>query len=522
MSSPHTPTVPFGLRRLGILAALFVTSVGVSVRTIRPIDSGSVGPDAVAPVIEFERLLAGQQVEGHLSQTSKPLLDVFYGLLYGLSGDWRPLVWAAILAFALSVVLAVVLADRVGGLASAAFAAAAFIVSPILLIDLSLAYAITWMLLFLLVAGLAVTSDRPRYGVAGLSLMLAALLRPEVLAVVAVGLGALVVAEVRAVARRRPRPPGHAYLTLLGFLAIPVLIAHDALVFGDPLFWTTTALANSAGRPVRNLLEMIVWMGHHFIGQATLLPLAAAAAYVLVSRRRWPLAIGLAGVVGGIAVLFIVGGARGIFVSSRYLAPIDLGLLFAAAVGVSVLDIPEIRRWAGRWMNPDARRVAWPIVGGLLVAFAVAPIGPLDPSTRASIATQVKLHANAQRALAAIGANLGARPSWQGLPPSQAFSGHPLVIVPPRLRAQAVAELGLPLGEVVYSTYRDFLDPANGKPTPGTIVYHDRLDDKATDPRYKLLEISQPTTIAGRRYVPILVDPAAGMWVLRVEDVVTP
>jgi hypothetical protein len=518
-----THPTPLGARlRFVLLSGVFLVAVASAVRLVRPIWSGSVGPDAAAPILEFRRLLAGHQVEGHLTQTSKPVFDVVYGIIYGIAGDWRPVVWAAIVAFALSVVLATVLAHRVGGLASAAFAAAAFIVSPILLVDISLAYAVTWMTLFLLVAGLMVTAERPRYGVAGLALMCAVLARPEAIAVVAVALVALIAAEIRAVVWHRPRPPGRAYLTLFGFLAIPILMGHDAVLFGDPLFWSKTALVNSEGRKVRGLLAMIDWMRQHFLGQAALLPLAAAAIYVMVSRRRWQIAIGLFGVVFGIAILFIVSGARGTFLSSRYLVPIDLGLLFAAAIGVSALDVPGVRRWAGTWMGLNARRSILPIALGLLVALAIAPIGPLEAATRTSIAKQVQLHANAARALVAIKTNLTDRPSWHDLPPSQGFSEHPLVIVPSRLRQQAAVELDLPLGDVAYSIQSDLLDPANGKPAPGTLIYHDRLDDNPADPRYKLLEISQPTVIGGSRYVPILVDEAAGIWVLRVEDASVP
>ncbi len=508
--------------RFGILGAVFVGSVVVAVEMVRPVGSGSVGPDAVAPVIELQRLLAGQQVEGHLTQTSKPLLDLIYGVLYSLSNDWRPVVWSAIFAFALSVVLATVLAHRVGGLASGAFAAFAFALSPILLVDLSLAYAICWMVLFLLTAGLAVTDERPRYGLAGLALMFAVLVRPEVLAVVAVALGALIAAETAAIAGHRTRPPRAAYLTLIGFVALPILVIHDALVFGDPLFWATTAQANSEGRDVRSLVEMVAWMGHHFIGDIALLPLAAAAIYVLISRRRWALAVGLAGVVGGITVLFIAIGIRGTFLSDRYLVPIDLGLLFAAAIGVAVLDAPEIRRWARGRLGPGrGRRCLVPIAGGLLVALALAPIGPSDAVTRASIATQIRLHANAQRAFATIRANLLVHPSWRGQPASRGFAAHPLLIVPPALRAQAVAELDLPLTDVAYS-YAPQLDPARGRPTAGTIVYHDRLGDSTSDPRYAFLEIDRPTIIDGLRYVPLLVDRTAGIWVLRVESTGTP
>lgn len=504
--------------RLAILGGLFLASIGVGVRYVRPIDSASVGPDAVAPVIEFQRLIARQPVEGHLTQTSKPLFDAVYGVLYTLSGDWRPVAWAAVVAFALCVVLATVLADRVGGPVSAAFAAVAFAVSPILLVDISLAYAITWMLLFLLVAGLAVTAERPRYGLAGIALMLAALARPEALAVVGVAAVALVAAGIATAVTRRPGPARGAYLILLGALAIPVLMGHDGLLFGDPLFWANTARINSEGRDVRDLFEMIHWIRWHFLGQAALLPLAGVAAYVLATRRRWALAVGLVGIVFGIAGLFIVSGARGTFLSVRYLVPIDLGLLFASAIGVSALDVPALRRWAGQRLPIGLRRLALPIVGGALAAVAIAPLGPFDTTAQASITSQVRLHANAHRAIAAISSELGARPSWRGLPRSQDISAHPLVIVPPTLRAQAVADLDLPLTEVAYS-YATFLDPEHGRPGAGTIIYHDRLDDSTTDPRYRLLEISQPTVIGAYRYVPILAEPGAGFWVVRVEAV---
>lgn len=510
-----------GRSRVASLGALFMVSVAMAARKLRPFESGSAGPDAAAPVIEFERLTAGQPIEGHLSQTSKPVIDLIYGPLYGLFHDWRPIAWAAILGFALCVVLASLLAYRVGGLSSAAFAAVAFLLSPILLVDLSLAYAVVWMLLFLLIAGLAVTAERPRYAVAGGGLMLAALARPEALAVVGVAAVALIGAEVWAIRGHRPRPPRAAYLVLLGLLAVPVFVAHDWFLFGDPLFWAQTAQVNSEGRKIRGLVPMIVWIAHHFLAQAALLPLAAVGAWVAVTRRQWALIIGLAGVIFGIAGIFVVSGARGTVVSSRYLAPIDLGILFAAAVGVSALDIPAIRRWARRHVRPRLRPLLLPFVGGLAVAVAVAPMWPLDPVARAQVDRQVQLHDNARRAFAAIRLELRDPPSWRGLPASTAISDHPLVIVPSRLRAQAVADLDLPLTEVAYS-YARWLNPAHGRPTAGTIVYHDRLDDAPlSDPRYQQLEIDQPTIIGAYRYVPILVDAAAGLWVLRVEDSAT-
>ena len=90
-----------GRWRVAILGGLFVVAFVIAFAMVRPIASASIGPDAAAPVIHFERLLAGQRLDGHLTQTAKPLLTAIYGVLYAATGDWRPIAWAAIAAFAL-------------------------------------------------------------------------------------------------------------------------------------------------------------------------------------------------------------------------------------------------------------------------------------------------------------------------------------------------------------------------------------------------------------------------------------
>jgi hypothetical protein len=90
-------------------------------------------------------------------------------------------------------------------------------------------------------------------------------------------------------------------------------------------------------------------------------------------------------------------------------------------------------------------------------------------------------------------------------------------VVPPRLRAQIVVDLDLPLWAVSKSLGQAIAQ-AKASPPPGTIVYHDRLDDAAT-PTFKQLEVDVPTVIGSVRLDPILVDRAAGIWVLRGETV---
>ncbi len=503
--------------RLAAFGGLFVLAVALAARAVRPFEAGSIGPDAAAPVIEFQRLLAGRAIEGHLTQTSKPLLDLVYGIPYVLTGDWRSVAWVAVIAFGLSVMLAAVLAWRVAGPASAGFAAMAFLFSPILLTDLSLAYAVTWMLLFCLLAGLAATAARPRYGPAGIALAIAAIARPEALAIVGVAVAALIAAEVLAVVRHRPHPPRAAYLILLGLLALPVLAGHDGLLFGDPLFWAKTAQLNSEGRQVRGLVAMISWIAHHFITLAPLAPLAAAGAFVLARRRGWVMVVGLTGAIFGVAALFIVIGARGTFLSLRYLEPIDLGVLFAAALGASILDTPDLRRWLGRRLRGGGRALAFAAAGGILVGLSVAPMWPLDHAVRVAVANQVRIHRNARTAIAIVKEALGPITSWRDLTSAEAAAAPRRVLIPGRLRAQAVADLGLPLDAVWYST-PGLLRPDAGLPSPGTIVYHDRLADKTG---FEAYEIDQPTTIGKLRLVPLLSDKVNGVWVIRV-DAATP
>jgi len=501
--------------RLLCYGALFVIAFGVAFAMVRPISTASIGPDAAAPVVEFQRLIAGQRLEGPLTQTSKPLLTVVYGLLHS-TGDWRPVAWAALTAFALSVVAGAALALRLAGPAAAAFVATGLLLSPVLLRDVSLAYALSWAALGWLAAGLAVTTDRPRWALAGLALLLAALARPEGLAVVVFSGVVLLAIDVLTRLTRRPHPPPAAYLILIGLLSVPILMAHDGFLTGDPLLWTKTAEINSAHyADVRGLLATLVWIAHHVLSLAPLLPLAALGGVALVMRRQWAIAIGLVAVVVGISLLFALSGARGARLSTRYLAPIDLGLLFAAGLGLSTIDVPAIRR-RFRSVVPRGlpRAVALLLVGGV-ASLMLAPIWLLDPVVRQDVREQIALHAHEAQAIAAIRAALGPAPTWRGASRSTGFAKQPLVIVPPRLRVQAVVDLGLPLSQVAPSLSAYFA-PTKARPGGGTILYHDRIDDHDAS-AFAALEVDQPVVLDGVRYVPILARPADGLWILRTE-----
>lgn len=482
---------------------------------LRPFASASIGPDAAAPVIHFLRITSGQHLEGYLGQTPKPLLTLVYGGLYSLFHDWRPIAWASIAVFAACVVLGGLLGQRVAGSVGGAFVAVGILFSSVLLADLTLAYSVSWALLGWIVAGLAVTARRPRYEIAGIALMLASLARLETLIVVIAAAGALVLAEILARRSHGPRPPRGAYLVLLGFLALPVMLLHDWLLTGDPLFWAKIAQLNSVGAAnIRGPVQVALSLGLHLAHGAPLLPLAGLGAFVLLRRRQWPLVVGLLALGPGVAAFLIYLGARSIFVSNRYLAPIDLSLLFTAGMGLTALDVPQVRRVVRRFKSIESRRVLVLAIVGVVAALALAPIGLLDATTRATISTQVQLHANEPRAMAAIRAELASPSACLTAARAADPKLRATVIVPSRLRVQAVVDLGLSLNDV---TKPGGIRLIAGLPAPGQIVYHDRLDGQ-TGASYAIYEIDHPVVDGADRLVPLLADPVHGFWVIRVDS----
>jgi hypothetical protein len=194
---------------------LFLAAVGVAAYVVLPIRTGQVGFDSAASVLYFDRIVAGHHLEGFVTATPKPLLTLLYGTVHALVPDWRAISWLVIVAFGLAVVLAARLALRLGGVPAAAFAAAAFMGSAALVADVALAYALVWAVLGWLIAGLALTSTPPRFGLAGLGLVLAGTARFESLLVAVVAVVALVAWWFLARAGRSPQPICSASSTMI-------------------------------------------------------------------------------------------------------------------------------------------------------------------------------------------------------------------------------------------------------------------------------------------------------------------
>jgi len=497
-------------------AAVFLGTTAIALYVVRPFAVGPIGPDAAAPVIEFQRLLAGQQLEGYLTQTSKPLLTLVYGIGRMTTGDWRAVSVFAILSFSLFVTLATWLAHRIAGLAPASFVAIALALNPVLLRDVTFAYGVSWALLACAVAGIAVVRERPRFGVAGVALAVGALARPEILAVTVVALGFVAAGHVAGRLRHGGSPPPGAWLVGLGLLAIPVLMVHDFALRGDPLWWANAAETNSVGQHVRGLLGMVRFVARHVLGLWPILPLAGLAMLDLTLRRRW-IALVVVGVVPvAVTAFFIASGARGTVISVRYLIPIDLGLIFAAGIGLgSVMDLPRVRALARRsWPAAWARPLAL-VALGALVAGTLAPSWLTARYIRNTVATQIAREANASRAFAALGPAIAPVPAWRGPGRSAPAVVVRPVLLPWSLRARGIVDLDLPLWDGI-KAYPSMVDPGKGLPAPGSFLYHERLVDGSSG-AWRQVEVDRPTVVGRLLLTPILVDEAAGIWVLRVD-----
>lgn len=509
--------VPAPIRRLA-WPALFLVACAVAFAVILPLRTGQVGYDSAASVAFFDRIASGRQLEAFVTATPKPLLTVVYGIVHGLTGDWRPISWLAIGAFGLCVVLAARLAGRLGGPAAAGFAATAVLGSASLLSDVALAYAIVWAAIGWLVAGLALTADRPQYGIAGLALLVAGTARLESLIVSVVAVAGLIGWVVLARGGRSAMPPRGAWLLALGLLALPIQLGHDLLLTGDPFFSQLVPVRGSIGTEPIGVVERTLWLIQRYLNDGALLWLGLLGVLALALTRGRAILLGLLALGPGIAAFLLLLEARGIYVSSRYPAPIDVALAFAAAVGFGGLVIgPLVHLIRARAPSLGTGNPAVQVASGLLGGFLFAsPFAALDPAVVGAARSNLTLHRNADFAVTEIRAELGRT----GFTPRPLLPGNATrdpegaaILVPPLLRPQLAIDLDLPLTEV------DGLEPHDlvaGSLHAGMVIYHDRRGNPP-DPAFEPLEAGVPAEIAGLRVVPIASDPVVGWWVVRIE-----
>lgn len=487
-------------------------SVGIGLAIVRPFVDAPVGFDTQATVLYFDRVAAGTRLETALSTTPKPFLTLVYGVLHALTGDWRPLVWATILAHATAAGLATVLATRAVGLAAGLAAGLAVAGMPLLIEDAAFGNAVPWALAGWFGAGIALSGPRPRPIVAGSLLGLAALCRLESLVIVATAGFAFAWVRVGPwpLHGQRPAVPARLWPAVaIPFLALPVMLVHDWLLTGDPLFWIEVSERYSDAvrdsRTVLGPIERVTWFVRRYLGLWPAVALAAAGLVVLVRGRRWPELVGLAGMGAGIGAFLVVLAARGLYAPDRYAIPVDVALLLLAAVGfgrLATLAADRIGRAAG--VRAAVVGVAFALALGSVAAVRA---GPFDPELGRVVGDLRTLNENAARVVPILQESADRRPAGTG------FAWY----VPAAVRPRLAVDLGRPLSEVGTLSLA-LLDPAGDAFRPGQRVYHDLHGDI---PRggYAVLETGDEVRLGEVVLRPVLDDAPRGIWLF---DVIAP
>lgn len=507
-------------------AAIFVAAVAVAAYVIRPWVAAPLAFDTAAAVLHFDRIASGHHLEAALSTTPKPLLTLLYGVIYWVTGDWRAISVTTLGAWGLCVALGATLAWRLGGAVAAGFVVVLLILSSRLLLETAWALGSVWALLFWFIAGLAVAGPRPRWGIAGTALGIAALARLETF--LAIGLALAVLAVMRFGPRRWRRPaPGGAWWISIALLAVPIMCIHDVLLTGDPLYWTSVASGYSAAAASSGRLPDLVAVARALValareqGAVTVLTVLGGA--VLAVRSRWALLVGVVSLGPGTAAFLLLLAARHIFVDDRYLVPIVVAMIFTAAIGLSAISIPELapspsdppRHRGGapaRWRQAIAA-----LVVAVIAVVSSPTIGPLDRPTRATIVSARHLAQSAERALPAIRTALadripGGAASGGSEPGGPASTRR--VVVPVPIRPRIAVDLGLPLDQV-----RSYSDPrawAAGGPSVGELILIVADAALTPSPEAAAFRLSSPATVQGVPLVPLVADPAEGVWLLQV------
>jgi len=507
------PELPGRRAELGAYVLLFLTACAAAFYLIVPLRAGQVGFDAAASVVYFDRILQGRHLESFITATPKPLLTVVYGILYNLTGDWRPISWLVIAMFGLSAVLTAVLARRFGGIPAAAFGAVAVIGSQSLVEDVALSYAVVWAFVGCLVAGLAVSSPRPRYAWAGVALALAALARFEVILILALCAAVLVGAWLWGRYRHVAGPERGAWLILIGLAAVPIQFAHDWLLTGNALYSEHVPIVASVGLPLMSPLATVVFVAQDLLRMGPFVALAALGALVLIRRRAWAVGLGLVAMGPGVAAFLVFLSFRRIYVSGRYLDPIDLAVIVTAAIGFGAIVIPEVSAAARRITGRTSRLVLLTVAAGLVGALFSTPFAPASKTVLLTIRGSLDIQRDVREALPALRKALAAVPGagdWPGPP-----AGHlPAVFVPTLLRPELALDLGLPISQIGGPAAAR-LTTDGTYPVAGQIVFHDQRAEPA--PAFDFLEVSSPTTIGRIVITPLLADPTGGIWVDRID-----
>ena len=545
-----------GVVRTSRLLALGAAGVAVVVAlaAIRPTLGPPLAYDTFASVLHFDRLVSGRQLEAALGTTPKPLLTFALGLAHA-AGGWVLVSLVSILAWATTVGLGTALAARFAGIAGGAAMGALLVASPALLLETAWGLGSPWAVGLWFAAALAVLAPRPRWGLAGILLGLATLARLETGLLIGLAIGGVLVRRLAARGgpggpRERPFtrfrlragvPPG-PWRIGFGLTALPVMLVHDALLTGDPFYWVRVSAAYGDALARVGALPDAWNVARQVLGVPLDMPilsvLALVGLFALVRRGAWPILVGLGALGPGMGAFLIVLAASGRFADPRYLVPIQVVILFAAAIGVgsvATLAVDRLRRArrGAAHTNPPAGTAAVGSRGGvpgraiaacaLVVAGAGAgllaspAIGPLDVPTQATLERFQALARSADVAEPVLRHELAgfltAR-DWPGTAPLGDRERSDLFSVPGNIRARLALDLDVPLTRLIATDPTRF-DPGQTGPQVGQVVLHSGGDLPASS--FAGYEIDAPSVVGTVLLVPLLHDRANATWVVRLD-----
>jgi hypothetical protein len=520
-TAPNDSQSPVIVRSVAV-AALAALALAVGVELAQPFRTASIAFDSQVAVLDFARLTAGRQVEAFLSTTPKPLLTFVFGPLELLTRDWRSLAWATLGAFALGVVLMAELAHRFAGRSAWLFVGIGLAGSGALLFDVGYALAVPWAMLGWAVAGLAISRPKPCYGLAGIALMLATLARLESILIVALSAIILIGLELPPIARVAAgvgirRPPRRAWLILVGFGALPVMVLHDLLIYGDPLFWASVAVRYSASTTQHILgpAALLGWLIGHYLSLWPLVVLGLLGVARLVRQRTWIGLVGWLALGPGMAIFLLVLAVRRIYVPDRYVAPIDIAAIVAAGVGTAWV-LEEVARQLARRLG---RATAVNLLAALIVVgIAIAgtwPSGILNADLHASVQTSRALAGDLDEMLPSLRSVIAEIPGAQAWGSAESRPPRPPLLVPAAYQPRLSVDLDTPL-TLLGGLSPGQVGPLGGDPGNGRFLVLDR-NYSGSSPVVEPYETAIERTLNGIVIIPIASNPNRGWWIIRLR-----
>ncbi len=537
VTSTGTPVRHRISEKAAILVALFGVGLVAAAILYRPWSTPAIGLDSAASVLYFDRLAAHQTLEAFVGSTPKPFMTLLDGLAFNLFHDWRLLSVVATIEFPVMLAAAAALAWRTSGPVAAGMTAFGLLGSQLLLLDGALTYATPWAILFWVLAGLALTARSPRYGLVGVALFLATLMRIEtltILAVAAVALAAWRVLPTRWIPDGS-RPPARAILLLFGVFAVPVMFLHDWLLTSNGFFWidVSSIVSSAAPASVSTPLQLARDLAQHYAAVWPLVLLAGVAVFDLIGRRRAVVLLGLIACGPGVLALLELLALRNTYVSYRYTIPADAALVFAAAIGADALvrafaaiarrrTLPKAvaRMVAGDRVRDRLAAAAAAVAIGAVVSVAIVRPYGLSHGTWTTIDDYRVLQANYERLLPTIAGAAKAlpdQPTWTVADNQHYDAGPPpRLYVPPLLNVRMAIDLGLPIWAVRSgSPLRG--DPSTLRVAVPAIVYIDVRQGGNPPAEDQPLEVGRMTRVGHVTVEPLVALPSEGLWVVQLN-----